>query len=88
MTLDRLKLKVVMFLLKYNIKMGKRLSFYRAKYSAGRQVQRTAQNQKFDLRNMSDRMKNIMIHDQDIIDKRLGICKDCDFFTENSRCEK
>ena len=33
-------------------------------------------------------MKNIMIHDQDIIDKRLGICKDCEFFTENSRCEK
>ena len=88
MTLDLLKLKIVTFLLKYNIKIGRKLAFYRAKYSAGKEVGKVAQKQKFDLRGMSDRMKNVMIHDQDVIDKRLATCNDCEFLTEKSRCEK
>ena len=95
MTLDLLKLKVVIFLLKYNIKIGRKLSLYRAKYSAGKQVRQTAQNQKFDLRNMSDRMKNVLLYDQDAIDRRWAECEKCEFLTTNeklgktyNRCEK
>ena len=88
MTLDLLKLKVVIFLLKYNIKINKRLSFYRAKYSAGKEVGNMARKQNFDMRKMGERMKNVMIHDQDVIDKRWDICKGCEFLTDNNRCEK
>ena len=73
------KLNIVNFLLKYNIKIGRRLSVYRAKYSAGDEVERVAQKQKFDMRSMGKRAKNILLHDQDIIDKRRAICDDCEF---------
>ena len=79
MTLDKLKLKLVIFLLKHTVKIGRRLAFYKAKYSAGEEVGKVAQKQKFDLRKMNDRMKNVLLHDQDIIDKRRAICDDCEF---------
>ena len=88
MTLELAKLKIVKFLLDINIKIGRRLAFYHAKYSAGEEVEEVMQRQKFDLRGMNDRMKNVMIHDQDIIDKRWEICKSCEFLTDTNRCLK
>ena len=95
MTLESVKLKVVTFLLKYNIMIGRKLSFYRAKYSAGQEVQNSAQQQMLDRRKMSERMKNVMIHDQDVIDRRWSECEKCEFLTTNkkmgkeyNRCEK
>ena len=86
--MELIKLKIVKFLLKHNIKIGQRLAFYAAKYAAGGEVRRAAKSQKFDMREMSDRLKNVMLHDQDIINKRWDICKGCEFLTEKNRCEK
>ena len=88
MTLELVKLKIIIFLLKYNIKIGRRLSFYRAKYSAGKEFKNVIQSQTVDRRKMSDRLKNVMIHDQEIIDRRWDICKGCEFLSDNDRCEK
>ena len=76
------------FLLKINIFIGRRIAFLVAKYEAEGEVQEVVKKQKFDLRGMSDRLKNVMLHDQDIIDKRWDICKGCEFLTEKNRWEK
>ena len=71
-------LNIINFLLKVNIKIGKRLVFYQAKYSAQEEIDALTKSQKFDLRSLSDRAKNLLIYDQDIIDKRMDICKSCE----------
>ena len=76
------------FLLKINIFIGRRIAFLVAKYEAEGEVQEVVKKQKFDLRGMSDRLKNVMLHDQDIIDKRWDICMGCEFLTEKNKCEK
>ena len=88
MTLELVKLKVVKFLLDINIKIGRRLAFHHAKLSAGKEVDEVAKKQKFDLRGMKERVKAVMLHDQDIIDKRWAICEGCEFLDKNNRCEK
>ena len=76
------------FLFKINIFIGRRIAFLIAKYEAEGEVQEVVKSQKFDLRGMSDRLKNVMLHDQDIIDKRWDICMGCEFLTEKNKCEK
>tara|TARA_Y100000310_G_scaffold332693_1_gene408744 strand:+ start:327 stop:716 length:390 start_codon:yes stop_codon:yes gene_type:complete len=88
MILELVKLKIVQFFLKINIKIGQRLAFYHAKYSATEEVEEAIKDQNFDLRGMKDRMKAVILHDQDIIDKRWAICEGCEFLTKNNRCEK
>ncbi|MAH50982.1 hypothetical protein CMI37_34515 [Candidatus Pacearchaeota archaeon] len=75
------------FLLKINIFIGRRIAFLIAKYEAEDEVQEVVKTQKFDLRGMSDRLKNVMLHDQEVIDKRWDICKGCEFLNDN-KCEK
>ena len=75
------------FLLKINIFIGRRIAFLVARYEAEGEVQEAVKSQKFDMRGMSDRLKNVMLHDQDIIDKRWDICKGCEFLN-NNKCEK
>ena len=75
------------FLLKINIFIGRRIAFLVAKYEAEGEVREAVKSQKFDMRGMSDRLKNVMLHDQDIIDKRWDICKGCEFLN-NNKCEK
>ena len=59
-----------------------------SRYEAVEEVEGVIKSQKFDMRGMGDRIKNVWLHDQDVIDKRWDICKGCDFLTENNRCEK
>ena len=75
------------FLLKINIFVGRNIAYLIAKYQAEEEVQEAVKSQKFDMRGMSDRLKNVMLHDQDIIDKRWDICKGCEFLN-NNKCEK
>ena len=75
------------FILKINIFIGRRMTYLIAKYEAEGEVQEVVKSQKFDLRGMSNRLKNVMLHDQDIIDKRWDICTGCEFLN-NNKCEK
>ena len=70
-----LKLKIVDFLLKYNIKIGQKLTYYEAKYSAEEEIEEMAKTQKFDLRGIKDRAKNFFIYDQgELILKKQKKC--------------
>ena len=75
------------FLLKINVFIGRKIMYLIAKYEAEGEVQEVVKSQKFDMRGMSDRLKNVMLHDQDIIDKRWDICKGCEFLN-NDKCDK
>ena len=88
MTLESVKLKILKYLFKINVKIGRRLAFYISGYNASREVGDAVKKQKFDLRGMKERMKAVTIHDQDIIDKRWDICKSCEFLTEKNMCQK
>ena len=79
MTLVSVKLKILAFLFKIIIKIGNRMHSYRLGLLAAGQIDQVTNQQKFDMRSMGDRVKNVLLHDQDIIDKRRAICDDCEF---------
>ena len=86
-----LKLKIVNFLIKINIAIGIKLVFYQAKFNAHKDVENLIkiEQNKFDLRNMSEKLKNVILHDQDIIDKRWAECEKCEFLVKTTnQCKK
>ena len=63
--------------------------FYHAKFSAEEEVGEVVKSNMFDMRSMSDRVKSVMLHDQDIIDKRWDICNSCEHFNKTTtQCGK
>ena len=69
------KYNIINSLLKLNIKIGRKLTYLMAKYEADEYAEK---NENFDLRSLPSRIKNIILHDQDIIDKRRALCNDCE----------
>ena len=63
--------------------------FYQAKYSAEEEVKEIVKTSKFDLRGMTNRVKNVILHDQDIIDRRWAECEKCEFLIKpTNNCKK
>tara|TARA_Y100000310_G_scaffold92906_1_gene90504 strand:+ start:606 stop:1007 length:402 start_codon:yes stop_codon:yes gene_type:complete len=85
MTLVSVKLKIIDLLLSIIRKPTMRLLFYRAKYAASGQANQFAKNKNFDLRKMGERMKAVMLHDQDIIDKRWAECEKCEHLVKATK---
>ena len=84
-----IKLKIVNSLLNLNIKAGKFLLFYKTKYEAEADIKDMDKSEKFDLRGMANRVKNVMLYDQDIIDKRWDECQKCEFLIKpTNNCKK
>ncbi|MAH48352.1 hypothetical protein CMI37_21180 [Candidatus Pacearchaeota archaeon] len=73
--MDLVKYNIINFLLQLNIKIGRKLSYLLAKYEADEYVEK---NENIDLRSIPRRIKNIILHDQDIIDQRRTLCNDCE----------
>ena len=86
--MESVKLSIVTALLDLNVKIGKKLTLFQAIYDTQDEVEDMAQRQKFDFRGLSNRLKNVWIHDQDVIDKRWAICQECEFLTAKNRCKK
>ena len=77
------------YLLKFNIKIGQKLTYLIAKHEAQEEIEEAIKTGKFDMRTMSERFKNILIYDDSIISKRLDICKGCEFlFKPTNSCKK
>ena len=43
---------------------------------------------KFDLRKLSNKVKNILIYDEDVINERWTICQACPELTDANRCKE
>ncbi len=86
--MESVRLKIINLLLALLRKMALKLMYYQAKYSAEEVVSEVVERQKFDMRGMKDRMKNVMLHDQDIIDKRWDECQKCEFLTTDEKLGK
>tara|TARA_R100001594_G_C3985928_1_gene251248 strand:+ start:481 stop:849 length:369 start_codon:yes stop_codon:yes gene_type:complete len=80
------KYKLYKYLLQVNINIGKML----IKSLAMAEVDSYAKtNDKIDLRAVSSRFKSILLHNQDIIDKRWSECEKCEFlFKPTGNCKK
>ena len=84
--LELVKHKIVDYLLNMNIYIGRKLIFLKAKYEADDYA---INNDKIDMRNISSRFKNILLHDQDIIDRRWSECEKCEFLLKpTNNCKK
>ena len=88
MTLALAKLKVINFLLKILKKITLKLLYYRAKYSAGEEIQQVAKEQKFGYSGIKNRIKHIMLHDEEIMDKRWAECVKCEHLTTKEKLGK
>ena len=81
-----LKYKIIKYLLELNIKIGRKLLYMQGSYEADRYAE---ENENLDLRGVSKRIKNVLLHDQDIIDKRWNECQKCEFlFKPTGNCKK
>jgi len=77
------------YLLKFNIIIGKKLTYLIARYEAEDEIEGAIKSQKFDMRGISERFKNVIIHDEDIVNKRMDICKSCEFLLKPANnCKK
>ena len=80
-----LRYKFVKFLFKINLFIGQKISFMLSKYEA---EDYSIKNKTLDLRALPSRIKNVLLHDKSIIQKRWDICSDCEFLTKRNRCLK
>ena len=77
------------YLLKFNIIIGKKLTYLIARYEAKDEIKGAMESQKFDMRKISERFKNVIIHDEDIVNKRMDLCKGCEFLLKpTNNCRK
>ena len=77
------------YLLKFNIIIGKKLTYLIARYEAKDEIEGAIESQKFDMRKISERFKNVLIHDEDIINKRWDECEKCEFLIKpTNNCKK
>ena len=84
--LDSVKYKIVKYILDINVLIGKKLVYLLSKYEADTYAEK---NESLDLRTIPNRIKNVLLHDQDIIDKRWSECEKCEFlFKPTNNCKK
>ena len=77
---------MINFLLQLNIKIGRKLTYVLAKYEADEYAEK---NENIDLRSIPSRIKQVILHDQTIIDRRFSMCQDCEhFISATSQCKE
>ena len=76
------------YLLKLNIKIGQKLTYLIARYEARNEIEEVIKTGKFDMRGISERFKNVIIHDEDIVNRRWDICKGCEFLFKPTNTSK
>ena len=85
-----LKLNILNYFLKIIKKFTLRLLALQSEYKASNEISDLEQGKiDLDLRSMKERLKNVMLHDDDIIQKRWDICQSCEFlFKPTNSCKK
>ena len=84
--MESVKYTILNYILKINIKIGRMLVRALAEVEVDEYAKK---NDKIDLRAISNRFKNIMLHDQEIIDKRWAECEKCEFLIKpTNNCKK
>ena len=86
--MDSLKLKAINFLLRIVRNISLKLLHYRAKYSNGVTPNQIGNNHDAKLQNMKEKLKHIIIKDQEVIDKRWSECQKCEHLTTNEKFGK
>ena len=77
------------YLLKFNIIIGKKLTYLIARYEAEDEIEEAIESQNCAMRKITERFKNVIIHDEAIVDKRWAECEKCEFLLKPANnCKK
>ena len=88
MIINAFKYKIVNSLLRANIFIGQKLSFYNSKYSSEEEINSIIKSGKSDLRYMKNKFKALRVYDIDIREKRLNECLNCEhLFKPTNSCK-
>ena len=78
------RFKIISFLLRLNIKAGKKLTYLLAKYEIDAEDDWTV-----DLKNIPNRIKSLLITDKSILQDRQNECSNCEYYVKSmGRCKK
>ena len=81
-----IKYKLIISCLRVVKYIAVKLLYLQAKYESDDYIKKESS---FDLRSIPKRIKQAIIHDKEIIKKRLDICSKCEFFiSPTSQCRK
>ena len=81
-----IKYKLIISCLRVVKYIAVKLLYLQAKYESDDYIKKESA---FDLRSIPKRIKQAIIHDKEIIKKRLDICSKCEFFiSPTSQCRK
>ena len=84
--LESVKLQLIQFSLTILKKITLKLLYLKATYEANDYAEK---NEKFDLRKIPQRIKSVLLHDSNIIDKRWAECLGCEHFIKaTGSCKK
>ena len=84
--LELVKHRILKYLLQINIKIGKTIIQALAMQEVDEYAKK---NENLDLRGISKRFKSVLLHDQDVIDKRWDECQKCEFLLKpTNNCTK
>ena len=88
--MESVKLNIINGLLWGLKKVTLKLLFYQSKYQTDEAVNEITKNSsKFDLRKLPQKLKKVMLHDQDIIDRRWAECQNCEHLIKaTNQCKK
>ena len=88
--MEFLKIKIIDFLLKIIKSIGTKLWEYRKEYNDNEVIRSVGDGSQFDMKNNKNggMINNLLIHDQDIIDKRWSECEKCEFLTKGEKLGK
>ena len=80
------KIKLIKFLLEYNVKIGQKLLDMRTYYEAEVYAE---ENENMDYRYIPEGIKQYLIYDQGIIDTRMDECLKCEHLIKTTKsCKK
>ena len=68
--MESVKLKIINTLLDGLRILMLKLLYFQAKYKSTEEIDQTTKQQKSGMKGIANRFKNVLLHDQDIIDKR------------------
>ena len=81
-----IKYKLIISCLRVVKYIAVKILYLQAKYESDDYIKKESS---FDLRSIPKRIKQAIIHDKEIIKKRLDICSKCEFFiSTTSQCRK
>ena len=78
-------MKIIDLIIKVLVKILSKLAPIQAQYSIDKL---SMIDEEFDMQKIPGRVRSLILHDDEVINKRLEICRGCEYLTKSNRCKK